>query len=112
MRSAPRLLALRVEGEPLRNLVELLGDEDELQRRAVNTLYIAVLLLDSLLENIQKILPDYIDNLAETGLNGVINRIVDYGFIVGTEPVHLLESAVAAAHTGSENQKSRFHICE
>ena len=45
----------------------------------------------------------------QKGLHGVVNGIVDDGFAVGAEAVHLLESAVTAAHSGGEDEKCRFH---
>ena len=44
------------------------------------------------------------DDLAETGADGVVDRIVDDGLVVGTDTVHLFERPVAGAHARGEYQ--------
>ena len=91
------------------DLVQLLGDEDELEGFSVDGLDTGVLGLDGLLHIGLEGLADDIDDLAEAGFHGVVDGIVDDGFSVGAEAVHLLESAVAAAHAGGQDEKGRFH---
>ena len=106
---APGLHALGIEREAGGDLVQLLGDEDELEGFSVDGLDTGVLGLDGLLHIGLEGLADDIDDLAETGFHGVVDGIVDDGFSVGAEAVHLLESAVAAAHAGGQDEKGRFH---
>ena len=47
--------------------------------------------------------------LTEAGVDGVVDRVVHDGLSLGAERVELLEATVAAAHTGSEQEKSGFH---
>ena len=56
-----------------------------------------------------EVLADYKNHFAESGVYGVVDRIVHDGFAVGSERVELLEAAVAATHSCSEHKKSRFH---
>ena len=63
-----------------------------------------------LAEVLFKILADDKDQFAEAGAQGVIDGIVHDGLTVGTQSVELLQPAVAAAHTGSQQKKSRFHV--
>ncbi len=109
MGGAPGLHAFGVEGEAGGDLVQLLGDEDEFQGLAVHGLHAGVLGLDRLFHVGLKGLPDDIDDFAESGFHGIVDGIVDDGFTVGAEAVHLLESAIAAAHAGSQDKKGRFH---
>ena len=44
------------------------------------------------------------DDLAETGADGVVDRIVDDGLVIGTDTVHLFERPVAGAHARGEYQ--------
>ena len=48
-------------------------------------------------------------DLAETGADGVVDRIVDDGLVVGADSVHLLQRAVARTHAGSEDKQCRFY---
>ena len=43
-------------------------------------------------------------DLAETGADRVVNRIIDNGLVIGADPVHLLERAVARTHACGEDQ--------
>ena len=99
---APWLLPFRIHCETLRNLVELLGYELKLERLSVNALHIAVFLADRLLELLPEILPDDVYDLAEACLHSIVNGIVNDCFTIRTETVHLFQSAVAAAHSGSK----------
>ncbi len=105
----PRLHALGIEGESCRNLVEFLNHEVELERRAVEAFHVAVPFRDVFLEVLKEIFPDDIHDLSESGLHGVIDRIVDDCLAVRAESVHLLKSAVTAAHSGCKYKKCRFH---
>ena len=109
---APGLYALGVQGEPGRNLVQLLGDEAELEGLSVDGFHAGVAGLDVLFHVGLEVFPDDVDDLAETGFHGVVDGIVDDGLSVGAEAVHLLESAVAAAHAGGQDEKGRFHMLE
>ena len=105
----PGLLALRIEREAGRDLVEFLRHEDELERGTVGALDVAVFLCHGFLELLEEVLADDIDDPAETGLYGVVDGIVDDGLAIGAQSVHLLEAAIAAAHACGEDEKSRFH---
>ena len=85
------------------------GDEDELEGLPDDGLDTGVLGLDGLFHIGLEGLADDVDDLAEAGFHGVVDGIVDNGLTVGAEAVHLLESAVAAAHAGGEDEKGRFH---
>ena len=43
-------------------------------------------------------------DLAETGADGVVDRIIYDGLVVGADPVHLLERTVTGAHTCGEDE--------
>ena len=62
---------------------------------------------DDLPEGILQFPLDDKDHLAEAGQNGVVYRIINNDLTVGAQRVDLLQSAVTAAHTGSQNQKCR-----
>ena len=57
----------------------------------------------NLLESLGKRVTDDKDHLAETGLDGIVDRVVDDGLAARAETVHLLEGAVAGTHPGSQN---------
>jgi hypothetical protein len=59
--------------------------------------------IDFLLEGLGKVVPDDKDHFAETGADGVVDRIIHDDFAVRAYAVHLFESTVAAAHAGSKN---------
>jgi len=42
----------------------------------------------------------------ESGAHGIMHRIIEEGFPAGPDRIELLESAVAAAHSGSEDEES------
>ena len=42
------------------------------------------------------------DQLAETGVDGIINGVVHDCFTIGAQTVHLLQASITAAHTGSK----------
>ena len=44
------------------------------------------------------------DDLAETGTDGVVDRVIDDGLVVGTDAVHLFERPVAGTHARGEYQ--------
>jgi len=48
--------------------------------------------------------PDHEHELAEAGAHGVEDGIINDGFALGADGVDLLETAVTAAHAGSENE--------
>ena len=49
-----------------------------------------------------EILADYEHYFAEAGADSVVHRVVHDSFAVGAEAVELLETSVAAAHSGSK----------
>ena len=57
---------------------------------------------DRLLELLPEIFPDDVYDLAEACLHSIVNGIVNDCFTIRTETVHLFQSAVAAAHSGSK----------
>ena len=109
MGGAPGLHALGIEREAGGNLVQFLGDEDELEGFPVDGLDTGVLGLHGLFHVGFEGFADDVDDFAEAGFHGVVDGIVDDGFAVGAEAVHLLEPAIAAAHAGGEDEKGRFH---
>ena len=110
VRGAPGLHPVFGHGEGRGNLVQFLGNEGELQRLAVHGLHAGVFLLYMGFHVGLEEVTDDIDHLAETGFHGIVDGIVNDGFSVGAQTVHLFESAVTAAHAGSKNKKSRFHL--
>ena len=58
--------------------------------------------VDFRFELLLKAVADNKDHFAESGADGVVDRIVHDDFAVGAYAVHLFQSAVAAAHTGSQ----------
>ena len=54
---------------------------------------------DLFLENIFKVTADNEYHFSKTGPDGIINRIVENDFTIGTHRVKLLETAVTATHT-------------
>ena len=70
-----------------------------------------VFLEDDIAEVVFKILADHKHNFAESGLHGVVDRIVHDGFAVRAKGVELLETAVARAHACSKYKECRFHLC-
>ena len=69
-------------------------------------------LLQTLADGFQEVLLDgFLDdnhNGVEAGLMGIINGIIQNGLALTADRVDLLQSAVAAAHTGGQNHKNRF----
>ena len=103
MGGAPGFLALGIEGEFRGDLVQFLSHEDELQRSTVDAFDIGILFGYQGLHVLEEVFADYVHNLSEAGLYGIVYGIIDNGFTGGAEAVHLLESAIAAAHAGSKN---------
>ena len=64
---------------------------------------------DFLAEVPLEVLADDKHQLAEAGVDGVVDGVVHDGLAVRTQSVQLLQSAVAASHAGGEEEKSRFH---
>lgn len=50
------------------------------------------------------------DDIAEASFDGVEYGVFDESLTVGTERIHLFETAIAAAHAGGHNNKSCFHL--
>ena len=109
MGCAPGLYPFRIYIETGGNLVQFLGYENELEGLSVDGLDVGVARLHVFFHIGLEIFTDDIDYFAESGFNCIVNGIVDDGFPVGTQAVHLLESAVAAAHSGCKDKKCRFH---
>ena len=61
------------------------------------------------LESILKVSSDHKDNLAESGANSIIHRIIKDDLTVGAHGIELFQSAVAASHACCEYKKSWFH---
>ena len=100
---APRLLPVRIDRNASGYLVQFLRDKHEFQGTAVDTLYSGVFPGYEGLHVFQEVFAHYIDHLAESGVDCVVNGIVDDCFFVGAEAVHLLEAAVTAAHSSCKN---------
>ncbi len=59
---------------------------------------------DLFAEILFEILAYYKHNLAESGVYGIIDRVVHDCFSVGAEAVELLEAAITASHAGCKNE--------
>ena len=98
----PGLLAVGRAGETFGKCVERLEDE-----------FAGDLVLvfgeDDLAEIVFEVFADYKYELTEAGVDGVVDRVVHDGLSLGAERVELFEATIAAAHTGSEQEKSGFH---
>ena len=60
------------------------------------------------LERLLDLVLDDKDDGLKSGAAGIVQAVVDDGLPAGTDRVDLLQPAVAAAHTGSHNDKNRF----
>src|SRR5260370_11976677 len=61
---------------------------------------------DGLLELLLNLLTDNEHDLAESGPEGVVDRIVDDSFPARADWINLLEAAIAVAHTGGQNEQA------
>ena len=98
---APGLYALLGDGVALGQIVQLL----------IGILHVddlAQTVADSGLEGILDLMLDDEDHGLKAGAAGVVDGVVNDELIVVANRVHLLKSAVAAAHTGGHNYKNRF----
>ena len=100
---APRFLSFRVQCIFGRDLVELLCHELELERLSVKAFYVAVLLFYSRCERLFELLSHAVYDFSESRLDSIVDGIIDDCFTIWTEAVHLFESAVTAAHSGSKD---------
>ena len=107
--SAPGFHPFGIDIVSGRDLVQFLGYEHEFQGLAVDGLDVAVLCLDMFFHVGLEVFAHNVYDFAESCFHCVVDGIVDYGFTVGAEAVHLFEPAVAAAHSGCEDKKCRFH---
>lgn len=98
----PGLLAVGGAGETFGECVERL--EDEFAGNLV-----LVFGEDDLAEIVFEVFADNKHELTEAGVDGVVDRVVHDGLSLGAERVELFEATIAAAHTGSEQEKSGFH---
>ena len=97
---APGLYTLLRHGEGSGNLVQFLRYEDKLERLPVHGFYSGIFFLNRRFHLIFERLADNVHHFAKTGLHGVVNAIINNGFSVRAQAVHLLEAAIAAAHSG------------
>ena len=102
VRGAPRLDAPFGDAVSLGQAVELLVDILHVE----NLLHA---LADAGLEIVLDLMLDDEAHLAETGTVCVEHRVVDDGVTHLVHGGYLLESAEAAAHSGGEDHKCRFH---
>ena len=66
---------------------------------------------DRLAECLLDVAPDHEHDLIEPALHGVVDGIVEDDLAVRPDRVDLLESAVAASHSGGEHhQRHFFHV--
>ena len=56
-----------------------------------------------LLKGVFEIASDHEDDGGEAGLEGIVDGVFDEGFAVGSEGIHLFETAVTAAHAGGHD---------
>ena len=98
----PGLLTVGGAGETFGKCIERLEDE-----------FAGDLVLvfgeDDLAEVVFEVFADDKHELTEAGVDGVVDRVVHDSLSLGAERVELFEATVAAAHTGSEQEKSGFH---
>ena len=104
MGGAPGLYAALRNGEGSGNLIQFLGNKDKLQGLAVASLYAGISLLDVGFHIGLESLAHNVHHFAKTGLYGIVDAIVDDGFSVGAQAVHLFEAAVTAAHSSCKNK--------
>ena len=95
---APRLDAPFGNSSPLGQVVQLL--EHELHGDAAAETLRGEDFAELLFERVA----DDENDLAETGADGVVDRIIYDGLVVGADPVHLLERTVTGAHTCGEDE--------
>ena len=95
---APRLDAAFGNRSAFGQIVQLLKDEfdGDATAETLGRKDLAELLLEGVAND------EY--DLAETGADRVVNRIIDNGLVIGADPVHLLERAVARTHACGEDQ--------
>ena len=79
----------------LGQVIELLEDKLHLD------LTTETLLREDLAELLLKSVANHKYHLAKAGTNGIVDRIINNGLVVGAYTVHLLQGAVARSHTGS-----------
>ena len=103
VRRSPGFLPSGIRAVSCGNLVELLGHERQFQGRAVGASHPSVLLLGRGLELLQEVFPDYVYDLSEAAVHGIVYRVVYDCLSAGAQGVHLLESAVTASHSGGED---------
>ena len=95
---APGFLSPFGNGESLRQVVQLLEGVFHLDAVA------EMVGIDVLFKLLFEAVAYHKDHLAKAGTDGVVHRVVHDDFAVGAHAVHLFQSAVAAAHTGSKNK--------
>ena len=49
-----------------------------------------------------KIFTDYENELAKTGIDGIVNRIIHDSFAIRSQSVQLFQATITAAHTGCQ----------
>ena len=98
MVGAPRLDATFGNGSPFGQVVQLL--EHELHGDAAAETLRGEDLAELLFEGVAD--DEY--DLAEASADGVVDRIIYDGLVVGADPVHLLERTVTGAHTCGEDE--------
>lgn len=103
MGGTPGLYSLGIEGEAGGNLVQFLGYENELQGCAVHALDVRIFLGHKGFHVFEEVFTDDVDHLSESGLHGIVDGIIDNGLSGRPQAVHLFESAITAAHSGSKN---------
>ena len=99
---APRLLAVGRAGEAFGERIERL--EHEFARD-----FVLIFGEHDVAEVFFEILTDDENELAETGMDGIVDGIVHDGLPLRAEGVELLEAAVTASHSCSEEKESGFH---
>ena len=103
MGGAPGLYALLGDGVALGQIVQLL----------IGILHVddlAQTVADGGLEGILDLMLDDEDHGLKAGAAGVVDGVVNDELIVVANRVHLLKSAVAAAHTGGHDNEDRFGL--
>lgn len=102
VRGAPGFGPARRHGAPCWQFVEFLKDifhrDSSFKPRA-----------HELLELRGDLLTDNEHKSAKSGAQGIVDRIVNYGFTTRADGINLLQAAVTGAHSGGEDKQSRFH---
>ena len=63
-----------------------------------------ILLQNLVAELVFKVASDNPHDFAESGLDGIVDGVIHDGFTIGAERIKLLQTAIAATHSGSQKK--------